>query len=412
MVRPIGKGAFGEVFEAKHVDGGTRVAAKLESIASNLHTLQEEADILKRLGGREGGRDGVPHIFEYTPRISGYNVLIIDLFGSSLDNHLNLSDAKRFTVRTVFMLAQDLIKRIEFIHSKGVLHRDIKPENLVMGLGRRAHKVMLIDFGLAKRFTTNSGQHIPRKANKSFCGTPRYASLWTHQGLEQSRRDDLESLGYVLLKMLFGVLPWQGLRATSGKQASKQLSYQRIYDKKKNLSAKHMCKDFPPFVQYVFETYFGICRNLEFEETPPYTELHGLFSRYIEHDGVFTEGVTPLSESARYDTEHTGEWSTTAARSDTSIVSSGLRSLSNQARGGCVTMADLDARLREMHIEQGVSMTAFREVIRDKGYCLKNCHPYGSPKELQKVLRKSPKLLVKKEQAKQYEYVKKCLIVV
>ena len=86
----------------------------------------------------------------------------------------------------------------------------IKPDNFLMGIGSRARQVTCIDFGLAKRYRTSKHQeHIPYRDGKHLTGTARYASLQTHLGAEQSRRDDLESLGFVLLYFMHGSLPWQ-----------------------------------------------------------------------------------------------------------------------------------------------------------------------------------------------------------
>merc|ERR1740121_2880022 len=107
-----------------------------------------------------------------------------------------------------------MIHRLQGLHAKGLLHRDIKPENFLVGLGANAHKVFAIDFGLSKRFRdSRTRAHIPFREGKRLTGTARYVSINTHLGLEQSRRDDLESVGYVLLYFLRGSLPWQGLRA-------------------------------------------------------------------------------------------------------------------------------------------------------------------------------------------------------
>ena len=139
--------------------------------------------------------------------------MVMDTLGCSLEE-LFRKCGRKFSLKTVLMLADQMIQRIEYIHSRLYLHRDIKPDNFLMGLSKRQHYVYVIDFGLTKRYRdSRTGQHIPYKDGKSLTGTARYASLNTHIGIEQSRRDDLECLGFVLLYFLMGGLPWQGVKA-------------------------------------------------------------------------------------------------------------------------------------------------------------------------------------------------------
>lgn len=126
------------------------------------------------------------------------------------------------------MLAEQMITRVEFMHAQNFLHRDMKPDNFLIGINNKASMVYMIDFGLSKRYRDpKTGEHIPYRDNKSLTGTARYASVNTHIGIEQARRDDLESIGYILLYFLKGQLPWQGLQ---GKD--KDEKYDKIRDKK------------------------------------------------------------------------------------------------------------------------------------------------------------------------------------
>ena len=112
-----------------------------------------------------------------------------------------------------------MLTRVEYIHSKGFIHRDIKPDNFLMGIGRHCNKLYVIDFGLAKKYyDSKKSAHIPYRDDKSLTGTARYASINAHSGIEQSRRDDIEGLGYVLMYFNRGSLPWQGLKAATKKQ--------------------------------------------------------------------------------------------------------------------------------------------------------------------------------------------------
>ncbi|KAJ8441098.1 hypothetical protein Cgig2_006927 [Carnegiea gigantea] len=269
--RKIGSGSFGEIYLGTNVQTNEEVAIKLENMKTKHPQLLYESKLYKIL---QGGT-GIPNVRWFGVE-GDYNVLVIDLLGPSLEDLFNFC-SRKFSLKTVLMLADQMINRVEFVHSKSFLHRDIKPDNFLMGLGRRANQVYMIDFGLAKKYRdSTTHQHIPYRENKNLTGTARYASMNTHLGIEQSRRDDLESLGYVLMYFLRGSLPWQGLKAGTKKQ-----KYEKISEKKVSTSIEALCRGYPT----EFASYFHYCRSLRFDDKPDYAYLKRIFRDLFIREG-------------------------------------------------------------------------------------------------------------------------------
>lgn len=271
--RKIGSGSFGDIYLGTTINTGEEVAIKLECIRTKHPQLHIESKFYKIMRGGIG----IPRII-WCGSEGDYNVMVMELLGPSLEDLFNFCN-RRFTLKTVLLLADQMISRIDFIHSRDFIHRDIKPDNFLMGLGKKGNLVYIIDFGLAKKFRdSRTMKHIPYRENKNLTGTARYASINTHLGIEQSRRDDLESLGYVLMYFNLGALPWQGLKA-----ANKRQKYERISEKKLSTTIISLCKGFPS----EFINYLNFCRQLHFEQRPDYCYLRKLF-RNLFHRLGFT----------------------------------------------------------------------------------------------------------------------------
>lgn len=263
LVRKIGSGSFGDIYLAVNVANGDEVAVKLEPMKTRHPQLLYESKLYKILQGGQG----IPHV-RWFGQAREYNAMVMDLLGPSLEDLFNFC-SRRFTMKTVLMLADQMIGNIEYVHSKNFIHRDIKPDNFVMGIGRHCNRLYVIDFGLAKKYRdSRTRQHIPYREDKNLTGTARYASINAHRGMEQSRRDDLESLGHVMMYFNRGSLPWQGLKAATKKQ-----KYERISEKKMATPVDILCKGFPT----EFVMYLNYCRGLRFDEAPDYMYLRQLF---------------------------------------------------------------------------------------------------------------------------------------
>lgn len=296
----LGVGSFGEVYvgtapntEWDDQDGDDFcVAIKTERADSPHRLLPLEHKVYRCLETSPG----FPRVWWYGRCVGGHRAMAMTLMGTNLEDAARMSDASgrgRMPTCVVAALAVQMITRIEALHACDYVHRDIKPENFMFG---RTHAdcgvVHLIDMGLAKRYRRpkhgGAGRmlvvdeedayvHIPYETDKQLTGTPRYASVHAHAGTEQSRRDDIEALGYVLVYLLRGRLPWQGVSARD-----KETKYRMIYDIKRRTTVDALCAGFPR----AFADYFRYCRTLYFEDRPDYERLRNMFAALHDVSGL------------------------------------------------------------------------------------------------------------------------------
>jgi serine/threonine protein kinase len=264
IVKKLGSGSFGTVYKGLDRLTNTFVAIKLDDEEHSRH--ENEIQVYRKLQKAIG----FPKVY-WDGLFGDRNVIVMDQLGPSLDDLFEFC-GKKFSLKTTIMIALNILNRIETLHNVGIIHRDIKPDNFLIGLQSAKNKIFMVDFGLSKSYMINN-EHIPYKTGKSFTGSFRYSSIRNHRGIEQSRRDDLESIGYMLIFFLKGELPWQGLKGSTKSKRSKQ-----IFSVKKNTSLIDLCTDIPN----EFFEYMKYCRLLRFNQKPDYNYLKLLFSKLFK----------------------------------------------------------------------------------------------------------------------------------
>ena len=255
----LGKGSFGEVYLAYDKNLKKKVACKIEECTedSKLVRLKHEFKMYKLL--EKNGVKCVPKVYNFFQVSDNFYILSMELMDSTLDSVFNDS-GKQLDVPTVLKIGIQCIRALQRVHESGIIHRDIKPGNFVFD--KKKQNIYVIDFGLSRKYLDSKKNHISLTTGRSLIGTARYASINIHLGLEPSRRDDLESLSYMLLYFLRGSLPWQGLK--KGKNGN-----DKIGEKKMCTTHQTLCDGFPE----CFTKMVVYCRNLNFAEIPNYDYL-------------------------------------------------------------------------------------------------------------------------------------------
>ncbi|XP_068158894.1 casein kinase I-like [Drosophila tropicalis] len=272
LMKKIGSGSFGDVYLARDTKSNLPCAVKVERKSLKYEeTLSNEYKMYLRLNKEVG----FAKVYDFGNE-KHFRWISLELLGSSICD-LRKRCCRRLTAKTVFMLADQLLARIESLHKEGFIHRDIKPANMMMGLcGRSSLRLYLADLGLATPYINlATGAHIEFQPSV-LAGTMTYCSINGMKRYTQSRRDDIESIGYNLICMAKGKLPWEGHdNGTSAKAA------RRILAMKETISLEELCKGLPkPFL-----TFMEYAKALQFTDEPDYVMLRRLFRAEFRDSG-------------------------------------------------------------------------------------------------------------------------------
>ena len=262
----IGEGSFSQIIKVEY--NNKYYAMKVEDIRKKQKLLSNEASMMIYLKC-----PNIPYIVTYGSS-GGFNILTMQLLGSNLQSVFEREGT--FSIKTVCLLSYQILSVLEHIHNKGVIHRDIKPENFLLGNEAESNSkyLYLIDFGLSKFFDKNNFNDILTN-KKKLTGTPRYASINAQRGFEQSMRDDLESVGYMLIYFLKGKLPWMGMEGKDQIEKNKKICIRKI-----ETSSSDLCYGLPK----QFVEYFDYCKELEFHQMPDYSMLKELFMKMLRSE--------------------------------------------------------------------------------------------------------------------------------
>mmetsp|Transcript_57414 Transcript_57414/g.166741 ORF Transcript_57414/g.166741 Transcript_57414/m.166741 type:complete len:344 (-) Transcript_57414:54-1085(-) len=270
----LGAGSFGVVYRATDHQTSRSVAVKVAHASKHRKRLEHEASIYRRL------KDS-----PFSPRIvwdgldgKGAFVIVMQLLGHALETVFGVC-GKKFGLKTTLAIGEQLLAALEFVHAAGVVHRDLKPDNFLIGDSANAGTVYLVDFGLAADWVDRgTGSHLGYKEDHGFVGNAMFCSRHAAGGIQQSRRDDLESLGYSLLYFLRGSLPWEHVMLMSDNES---VRLRKMRERKESMVVAEVCRRFPQEIT----KYLNYARALRFEECPDCTFLRNLFAEcYFSHD--------------------------------------------------------------------------------------------------------------------------------
>ena len=271
VIKPIGKGSYSIVYQAKNILTNDFVAIKAEKrTIPSLELLESEAFILYSIRGF-----GIPELLSYG-KTKTHNILVMPLLGKSLLD-IFIFSKKYDSLNDISSAAIQILDRIEWVHSNNYIYRDIKPENFLFGK-KDKDVLYLIDFGFSKKYkSSKSGKHVPPKNTGRFIGSLRYASIYAISGKEQSRRDDIISIGYMIIYLMKKGLPWKGIKSNNYKEC-----LSKVYEMKKNMKLEDLCKDLPKEIL----DYMKYANSLKFEQKTDYKKLKICFENILIKNGI------------------------------------------------------------------------------------------------------------------------------
>ena len=252
----IGEGSFGLIYKGINIRTSENVAIKVEPIEHHLKLLKNESIIYQYLSD-----------IHYVPTIKWFGkdeknyYMVLNLLGDSLQSIKNKKNT--FSLKIILQIGIQIIAILKTIHDKGLVHRDIKPDNFLLGLHDKCKRIYIIDFGFCKSYLKNN-EHIPMKKTSNLIGTLNYASINAHDFNELSMRDDLESLGYMLLYFYLGELPWR-----ENCDNAKQMKQEIIESNR---------------VPLILTNYMKDVRKIEYKETPNYSKMIDNFTKELSKE--------------------------------------------------------------------------------------------------------------------------------
>ena len=269
IIKRLGRGSFGYIYLVEY--NNKPYAMQLENTKKGFYILEKEVYLMSYLYGPR-----IPYVKSFG-QCGFYNVLVMELLGKSLEDIKHILPSKKMSIPCVCRLSYQMLQILEHIHKKSFLHRDVKPDNFIMGIGPNSKFLYMIDFGFAKTYRDPSTLvHYPMEKAAGMTGTARFASINTLNGFTQSRRDDLESLGYVIVYIAKGTLPWASIKSDN-----KEGLYNRILEVKNETTPENLCRGLP--IQ--FEEYIRYIRGMSYEQEPDYRYLKNLFLIVLRNIG-------------------------------------------------------------------------------------------------------------------------------